>query len=162
MKEQIKKLTNFSFGGTSAIITNMSLIIGFGSTGVPKSAIIGGILVIAVADNISDSLGIHIYKESECSGTKEPFISTIFNFITRLFISLVFVVIMMLFPIPKAQIISSIWGLFALSTISYFISIRNKKNPATEMLKHLGVVIIVIIASKYVGDFIHSHFKKLL
>ncbi len=161
MKQKIGKLTNFSFGSTSAIITNMSLIIGLGSTDMPKSTIISGLLVIGIADNISDSLGIHIYKESESGDARGFFLSTVTNFIARLCVSLVFVAIVLLLPIPTAQLISIIWGLSLLIILSYFISKGTKKRPLLEILKHIVIAIIVIVASKYVGDFIHNHFNKI-
>jgi len=57
--------TKFSFGSTSAIITNVALIMGLNSAKDAKLAIIGSLLVIALADNVSDSFGIHMYQESE-------------------------------------------------------------------------------------------------
>ncbi|MDD5686466.1 MAG: hypothetical protein PHE88_01365 [Elusimicrobia bacterium] len=159
IKEQANKLANFSYGGTSAIITNISIIIGLGETNVHRSGIIGGLLIIGIADNISDSLGIHIYKESELCDVKESFVLTIFNFITRFLISLSFIFIVLLLPITSAQIISSIWGLSILSCISYIIAKRNKQNIPLELFKHIGIAILVIIASKYMGDFIHKQFS---
>ena len=160
IREQLKKLTNFSFGGTSAIITNMSIIIGLGSVDIPKSAIVTSLLVIAIADNISDSLGIHIYRESESCGIRESFVSTASNFLTRLFISLVFILIIILLPILTAQLVSIIWGLLTLTVISYLIAKKNQQKPAVELIKHIGVAVLVIAASKYVGTLIHSHFGK--
>lgn len=161
MKEHLKKLTNYAYGGTSAIITNISLVIGFGSTHISKSGIIGGLLVIAIADNISDSLGIHIHQESERCSIKETFISTILNFTTRLLMSASFIAIVILFSIPAAQLISLIWGLAALAVFSYFIARRNRQNPLMEILKHIGIALLVIVASKYTAEIIHSRFGKL-
>jgi len=160
MKERLRQITNFSFGSTSAIITNISLIIGLGSTQVPKAGIIGGLLIIGVADNISDSLGIHIYKESELYCFRETFISTVLNFISRLIISLTFIFIVIVLPTQQAQLIAAIWGLLILSSISYLISTKNKQNALTETLKHIGIAVLVIIASKLAGNFIYSHFGK--
>lgn len=151
MNWQIKKLTNFSFGSTSGIITNISLIIGLGSTDVPKSGIIGGLLVVGIADNISDSLGIHIYKESEHCDVKETFISTIFNFTSRLLISISFITIVLLFPIQEAQVISSIWGLLILSVISCLIAKKNKQNTKLELLKHIGIANLQNHFYRFVG-----------
>ncbi|MCX5782704.1 MAG: hypothetical protein NT145_08440 [Elusimicrobia bacterium] len=158
MKKHLKELTNFSFGSTSGIITNMSLIIGLGASNLSKTAIIGSLLVIAVADNISDSLGVHMYKESESSGTKESVIATIGNFTARLIVSLSFVLIMLLFPIGKAEIITLVWGLLLLVGLSYLIARRNKDNPFIETTKHVVVALIVIAASRYAGSLIKSHF----
>ena len=161
MKEYLKKLTNYSYGGTSAIITNISLVIGLGSTNVPKSGIIGGLLVIALADNISDSLGIHIYQESGSCGTRESFISTVLNFTTRLLVSASFIFIVLFFPIQEAQLISLLWGLLVLGVMSYFISKKSGLKTWLEIAKHIGVALIVIAASKYAADFIHSRFGKV-
>lgn len=158
MKEHLKKLTNFSFGSTSAIITNISIVIGLEAGEISRTAIIGGLLIIAIADNISDSLGIHMYKESEAIGTKETVISTIGNFTARLIISFSFVLIVLLFSIHTAVIITVLWGLFLLMGLSYLISRSNKDNPLTEMIKHLLVAVVVIISSKYAGMFIRSKF----
>ena len=83
--------TKFSFGATSAIITNLGLITGLDKLAHPQLSIITGILIIAVADNIADSAGIHIYQESECLGSKEVWFSTLSNFLTRILVSLAFI-----------------------------------------------------------------------
>ncbi len=73
-------LTRVSFGSTSAIITNLGLMAGLHSGPHAKGSIIGGILIIAFADNISDSFGIHIFSESEKTDKKEVWTSTLMNF----------------------------------------------------------------------------------
>ena len=152
-----KKLTNFTFGGSSAIITNISLIVGMGSA-ISKPAIIGSLLIIAIADNISDSLGIHIYRESEYSGIQEPLMAAAGNFVARFIVSLSFIGIMLAFSINKAEIISAVWGLFLLAAISYLISRRNNNKPFPEVAKHIVVAVIVISASKYAGYLISRGF----
>ena len=56
-------LTRFSFGTTSAIVTSLAFVVGL--SGSSKAAIVVSLLVFAVADNVSDSLGLHIFQESE-------------------------------------------------------------------------------------------------
>ncbi len=160
VKKLIRKLTNFSFGGTSAIITNISLIIGLGTSDVSKSGIIGGLLVIALADNISDSLGIHIYKESESNKIRETLISTLSNFFTRLLVSFTFIGVVLMFSTGQAQIIAAVWGLFLIGVISYFICRKNQSDPTVEIATHIAIAILVIIASKYMGYLIHEHLTK--
>ena len=50
----------FSFGLTSGAITTLGLMVGLHSGTHSKVVVMGGILVIAVADALSDALGIHI------------------------------------------------------------------------------------------------------
>ena len=52
----------FSFGITSGIITTLGLMVGLNSSTNSKVAVIGGILIIAIADAFSDALGIHISR----------------------------------------------------------------------------------------------------
>jgi hypothetical protein len=85
-----KDPSKFSFGATSSTVTSLGIIFGLLTSANPKAGVIGALLVIAVADNIADSLGIHIYRES--TTTKENTrMFTISNFITRFGITLTFV-----------------------------------------------------------------------
>lgn len=158
VKEEIKKLTTISFGSTSGIITNISLVIGLGSGNVSKLAIIGSLLVIGIADNISDSLGIHMYKESEAAGLKESLVSTIGNFLSRVLICFSFIAIIVFFPMNHAIIITLIWGLVLLAGLSYLIARNNLDRPLLEILKHIVVAVIVIAASRYVGILLRNKF----
>ena len=63
MKHSIK--VGFSFGLTSGIITTLGLMIGLNSSTNSSIVVIGGILTIAIADSLSDAIGIHIAEESE-------------------------------------------------------------------------------------------------
>jgi len=158
---QIKRVrrlyeTRFSFGAAAAIITNLSLITGLRTGAHAKLTIIGAMLVIALADNISDSVGIHIYQESECLETKEIWLSTLTNFLTRILVSLSFILLVLVLPMNTAAILSIIWGLLLLATISYIIAKDRKINPYLAMLEHITIAIIVIIASDFVGKFIIS------
>ncbi len=152
-------LTRYSFGLTSALITNLALITGLDSTANAKLSILGAILVIAVADNISDSLGIHIYQESECLETKEIWFSTSTNFLTRILVSLTFIILMLLLPINAAVVFSVIWGLLLLAMMSYIIAKDRHINPYFAMFEHIGIAIIVIIASNFVGKLAISKLK---
>jgi VIT1/CCC1 family predicted Fe2+/Mn2+ transporter len=164
MSDNIKKNkrlseTRFSFGATAAIITNLGLISGLRTGEHAKVSIIGGMLVIAVADNISDSAGIHIYQESECIDNKEIWLSTFSNFATRLLISLTFVFLVFILPINVATTCSIIWGLFLLVLMSYMIAKDRGIKPYFAILEHISIAVIVIIASSYVGQLMINKFK---
>jgi VIT1/CCC1 family predicted Fe2+/Mn2+ transporter len=151
--------TKFSFGAASAIITNLGLISGLRTGEHAKLSIIGAILVIALADNISDSVGIHIYQESECLKTKEVWISTLTNFLTRILVSLTFILPLMVLPIKVAVVCAISWGLLLLVMMSYAIAKGRQINPYLAMLEHLCIAIIVIIASNFVGKLLITKLK---
>ena len=146
--------TRFSFGMTSAIVTNLALIVGLDSTANAKVSIVASILVIALADNISDSLGIHIYQESEQLERKEIWFSTATNFLARLLVSLTFIFIIIWLPIATAVASSVAWGLLLLAGLSYIIARDEGGNPYLEILRHLGIAIAVIMASEWLGRLI--------
>jgi hypothetical protein len=53
-------LRRLSYGGAAGIMTSMALINGFAVAAAPKSTIVGSLLIVAVANNTTDSLSMHI------------------------------------------------------------------------------------------------------
>jgi len=153
--------TRFSFGATAAIITNLGLIAGLRTGEYAKLSIIGGMLVIALADNISDSVGIHIYQESECIDTRETWISTFSNFITRLLVSLTFIFLVLILPLNTAVVCSIAWGLLLLAVMSYIIAKDRGIKPFSAMFEHISIAVIVIMASNFVGKLMLSKLHNL-
>jgi vacuolar iron transporter family protein len=151
--------TKFSFGATSAIITNLGIITGMDTLSDPKLSIIAGMLVVALADNIADSFGIHIYQESECIDNKEVWFSTLSNFFTRIFVSLTFIILVSVLPINLAVPCSICWGLALLAAMSYAIAKNRKVNPYSEIFKHIIIAVIVVTLSHFVGRYIISKFN---
>ena len=164
MVKEIKKNqrlyeTRFSFGATAAIITNLALIFGLRTGEHAKLSIIGGMLIIAIADNISDSIGIHIYQESELLETKEVWLSTFTNFISRFLISLTFVLMVLFLPIKLAAVCTLIWGLLLLSIMSYMIAKDKGINPYSAILEHVSIAVAVVVGSNFIGRLILERLK---
>jgi vacuolar iron transporter family protein len=152
--------TKFSFGTTSAIITSLGLVTGLRTFASPRLSIIGGLFIIAVADNIADSLGIHVYQESECLKTREVWISTFTNFVARFTVTLTFMFLVIFFPVNIAVPVSIAWGLLLLSLLSYSIAKREKKNPVFVILEHIGIAVVVILISNFAGELFTNSFKS--
>lgn len=160
IKSQIRNYqTRFSFGSSAAIITNLGLIIGLYSSSNAKFSIIASILVIAIADNISDSFGIHIYQESELLSRREVWFSTAGNFLSRLLVSLGFVALIIFLPIHLAVTVSLFYGLGLLALISYIIAKEGKASPLMTIGEHLGIALVVIVLSEFVGKWLLSVFS---
>lgn len=154
-------LTKFSFGATSAIVTCLAFIIGLSRITNSKLSIIGSLLVIAIADNISDSLGIHIYQESDLKKSEVVRVSTFLNFITRFFVILIFILLVLFLPTGYAIIFSIVWGISLLATLSYFISKEQKANPYSAIFWHVALAVSVIIISNFLSEWIMNIFTKL-
>lgn len=151
----------FLFGSSAAIITNLGIIAGlFSSSNAQGNIIIGSMLVIAIADNISDTLGIHIYQEAEGLKAKEVWLSSLTNFASRFFVSAIFVLLVATLPLKIAAISCLVFSFVVISLISYFIAIFKKRNPFVSVFEHLAVASAVIVISKLLGDFILGQFYR--
>jgi hypothetical protein len=147
----------FSFGSTSAIVTSMGVIIGLGAATARTATIVSSLLIFAVADNISDSLSIHMYQEAEKLDERSAFRATLTNFVARLLITLSFVMIAMLLAYPYAGIVALVWGFLLLTGLSYALAMERCVSPMAEIGKHLGVAVLVIAASRVIGSWIFFH-----
>jgi vacuolar iron transporter family protein len=148
----------YSFGATSAIITSLALITSLDIDSSSQLAVIGSLLVVALADNISDTLGIHIYQEGESFKKREVWISTATNFLTRLFVAIIFILIVVIFPPPIATYISIIYGFLILTFISFIIAKKRQTSVIRSVLEHIIIASLVIIASKLAGGLIRGLF----
>ncbi|OGG35133.1 hypothetical protein A2363_01385 [Candidatus Gottesmanbacteria bacterium RIFOXYB1_FULL_47_11] len=152
--------TGFSFGLTSGIITTLGLIVGLNAGTHSRTAIIGGILTIAIADAFSDALGIHISQESQNKYTERSvWESTAATFLTKLVFALSFIGPILLFDLPKAIIISVVWGFSALSLFSYLIAKQQKGSVWKVVTEHFIIGLIVVSTTQVVGMLIKTVFN---
>ena len=151
------RLPAVSFGAASAIVTGMGMVIGFGAASISKPTIIAGLLIVGLADNITDSLSIHIYQESERLEQKAAFRTTIGNFATRLIISLSFIILVFSFSNTNMLLACLIWGVLLLASLTWFVAKNRDANVLTEILKHLAVAAAVIAASLATGTVISTY-----
>jgi vacuolar iron transporter family protein len=137
----------FSFGATSAVITGLAVIVGLSRTANPVIGITTALVVIAIADNISDSFGIHIHQESQKESVEEVRKTTLSNFATRVAVVSVFILLVILLPMKAAVPVSIFFGMAIISTISYFIAKEQKAKPYRVVYLHLLITAMVIIGS---------------
>lgn len=157
MKLSIRK--GFSFGLTSGIITTLGLIIGLNAGTHSKLVVLGGILVIAIADALSDAAGMHISEEAENKHTQKEIWESTFSTLSSKFVfALTFAVPVLLFQLSTAIIISIIWGLAIIAGISFYIAKREKTKPFKVVAEHLLLTVLVIILTHFVGKFVAYYF----
>ena len=155
MKASFK--TGLSFGLTSGVITTLGLMVGLHSGTHSRTVVIGGILTIAIADAMSDALGMHIAEESKNHGVVlEIWESTIATFVAKFLIALTFVVPVLLLSLEVAMILSVVWGLALLAVLSYFLA-QTQQIPAWKVIaEHVVIGVSVIAITHYVGDWIRA------
>jgi vacuolar iron transporter family protein len=153
-----KDPSKFSFGATSSTVTSLGIIFGLLSSSNPKAGVIGSLLVIAVADNIADSLGIHIYRETTATKKENTRMFTISNFITRFGITFTFVTLFAFLPIDYAAALCVMTGFGILIFLSYLIGVQRQTSTVKEIVIHIGIAIPVIVISHFLGQLIFNLF----
>jgi len=154
MRQSIKK--GLGFGLTSGIITTLGLIVGLHAGTNSKIVILGGILVIAIADAFSDSLGIHIAEEAGNKNAREKEIweSTFFTFFFKIIFAASFIIPIWFLELQTAIITSIIWGMFLLTFFTYHVSRWRKISPIKPIIEHLSIAILVIVLTHFIGDWV--------
>jgi len=149
-----------SFGLTSATITTLGLMIGLYSSTNSKMVVLGGIMIIAIADSFSDALGVHIAEESKnCHTEKEVWICTLATFLSKFTFSLTYSLPFLFFNIKTAIIIDIVLGYVLLSVLSWVIARGAKEPPIRIILEHLFIATIVIVVTYYTGIWVSEVFK---
>lgn len=145
----------FSFGLVSGIITTLGLIVGLHSSTHSRIFVIGGILVIAIADALSDAMGIHISEEAEDKHSPaEIWESTISTFISKFVFALTFLLPILVFELNTAIIVCILWGLFLITMFSIYLARSQQRKVSHIVFEHLALAIVVIVLTHYVGDWV--------
>lgn len=149
-------LSRFSFGATSAVTSCLALMIGLNQLGVSGIGMIGALLVLGLADNIADSLGVHVYSKSKSKNY--TIADTVTNYLTRLGITIVPIAFVVFLPMGYAIIASVAVGLTIIAALSYFIAKAHKLDPYRTVAEHLIVAVLVLIVSQIIGSSIKTLF----
>lgn len=145
--------TGLSFGLTSGVITTLGLMVGLHAGTHSRAIVIGGILTIAIADAMSDALGIHVSEESNNSGpARHVWEATLATFTAKFVIAMSFVVPVVLRPLSQAIMISVVWGMFLLAALSFFVARAQAIPPWKVIGEHLFIALCVVAITHAVGD----------
>jgi len=155
---QKEKLSNYSFGAISAVITSLALITNLDVGESSKLDLIRCLCIIAFADNISDSLSMHIHQESIFSSFRKVWGMTLANFFARMLVITVFIGFIACLP-PILAIVSSIlYGFLILIAISFLVARKRSIRPGRLILEHILIATVVLILSKYIAYLIQLRF----
>jgi VIT1/CCC1 family predicted Fe2+/Mn2+ transporter len=157
MNEGVK--AGLHFGLTSGVITTLGLIVGLHSGTGSLRAVVGGILIIAVADAMSDALGIHISKEAERASTQQVWMATATTFGTKFATAATFIIPILFLPLTQAIIASIVWGLLVLTLLSYLMARNQGTQPLHVIGEHLAIALVVVVSTHFLGDWIARIFE---
>ena len=153
-------MTGVSFGMTSGVITSLGMIVGLHSATSSRLVVIAGIIIMAIADGLSDAAGVHISEESELEKgvpkhtQKEIWAATTFTFISKLTFTLTFAVPFLIFSLKTAVFVAIIWGLLLLIFLNFAIAKIKRESTVMLIFEHVLLALIVIFISHGVGNLI--------
>lgn len=151
--------TGLFFGATSGVITTIGLITGLNSGTRSVAAVLGGIFVIAVADAMSDALGIHLAEEADPNTTSgHVWAATISTFLNKFIFALSFAVPLLLLPLDTAVAASLLWGMLVITVLSYFLARTQNTRPLHVIGEHLGIAVLVVVLSHFIGVWVNQTF----
>lgn len=158
-----------SFGLTTSVITSLGMIAGLYSATASKLAVVSGIVVMAIADGLSDSISLHTVEEAEIDSDGKPvhthaevWLTTIFTFLAVALFSLSFVVPLVLLPLTPAVCVAIAWGIFLLAVLNYYVARARRENPVKPIAEHVLLAVGVVVVSHYVGRLVAILFGQEL
>ena len=151
--------TGLFFGATSGVITTIGLIVGLNAGTQSVTAVLGGILVIAVADAMSDALGIHLAEESDPNATTgHVWSATVATFLTKFVFALSFAIPILLLPLDLAVVASVCWGMLVIVVLSVMLARAQNVSTIASVAEHLGIAILVVVLSHLIGAWVSRTF----
>jgi vacuolar iron transporter family protein len=145
-----------SFGSPAAIVTSMALVVGLDTATSSRATVLASLLIIGIADNLSDSLSVHIYQESERLAQHHAFRTTVANYVARFAVAASFFLFFLLLPTRVTIAVCMIWGFFLLAVLSALLAKARGVGVVSEILKHTAVAAAVVLVSKGMGMAIHA------
>lgn len=151
--------TGIFFGATSGVITTIGLIVGLHAGTQSLVAVLGGILVVAIADALSDAMGIHLAQEADPESTEDHiWAATIWTFLTKLIVALTFALPLLWLPLQTAVFVCVSWGLLVITALSAYLARVQGTRPLMVITEHLGIAIVVITVSYFIGVWVKISF----
>jgi VIT1/CCC1 family predicted Fe2+/Mn2+ transporter len=136
----------------------MGLIFGLQAAAASQRTLIGALLIIALADNLSDSLSVHVYQEAERLEGRAAFVSTLANFATRLLVASTFVLLVIALPQHVLAWGAAAWGMTLLAWLTRNIARARGVPVGREIAKHVAVAALVLAVSRLLGGWISTAF----
>ena len=142
----------FSFGISSAVLTTLGMVVGLNAATASRLAVIAGIVAVAVADSLSDSMGIYTSQRVEGGTTGAGALMAAVNtFLGKFIFTLSFILPFVFLSFSHAMCASIIWGAILLGLVSIQIAFIQEESIAWTILKNEIVAASIILTSFLAG-----------
>lgn len=145
--------TGIGFGLTSGVITTVGLMVGLHAGTHSRIAVVGGILTVAVADALSDALGIHLAEEARSAPmTRHVWEATLSTFLAKFITAGTFAIPVLLLELRTSIFVSIAWGVCVLVALTSVLARRQGLSPWKAIGEHVLVAGAAVTISYYVGQ----------
>ena len=145
--------TGIGFGLTSGVITTVGLMVGLHAGTHSRIAVVGGILTVAIADALSDALGIHLAEEARgAAAARHVWEATLSTFLAKFITAGTFAIPVLLLELRTSIVVSVFWGLLVLTALTSMLARRQGLSPWKAIAEHVLVAGAAVTISYYVGQ----------
>ncbi len=148
--------TGFSFGIASGVVTTLGLMTGLYSSTQSQKVVLAGVLVIALADSLSDAFGIHFSEECKVNRSKRyVWEATFSTFLSKFFFTSTFIIPFLFLTLETAIYASFLWGTILLTSFSVYLAKQQKEEAWKQITKNLSLAVSVIFLTYWLGQLIN-------
>ena len=127
-------------------------MVGLKSSTNSQFVVIGGIITIAIADALSDAMGMHFAVESQNQHSrKEIWEATVSTFVYKFLFSSLFIIPVLFLQLQKAILMSILIGLYLIFANSLVLARKQNVSPIPVILEHVALTVTVVIVAHYLG-----------
>jgi hypothetical protein len=142
------------------VITTTGLMVGLYAGTESVVAVVGGVMVIAVADAMSDALGIHVAQEADPSATAAHiWAATFAALIAKFLVASSFALPLLWLPLSAGIVVALAWGVIVVTVVSIQLARSRGARALPIVTEHLAVGSLVIVLSHLTGRWINDAFS---
>lgn len=139
------------------MITTTGLMVGLYAGTESVVAVVGGVMVIAIADALSDALGIHVAQEADPSATTTHiWAATFATLITKFVVASSFIAPLLWLPLRAGVLVALLWGVVVMTVLSIQLARSRGVRALPIVAEHLAVGLLVVILAHVTGRWIND------
>jgi len=150
-----ERFGSYVFGISSAVLTTLGIVVGINAATSSRTAIIAGIVGVAVAESCSDAFSMYSLKRSERGvSTRAALRGAIATWLAKATFALTFIIPFLLLDFSPALITSLVWGVALLTFVNIQIAFVQQTPIARTVARNILFAFAVIALSYYAGTFV--------
>lgn len=123
------------------------------------AAVMGGILVISVADAMSDALGMHVAQEADPEvSVRHVWSATLATFLSKFLVAVSFALPLLWLPLSLGVAVGVAWGLLLVGVASVQLARTRAVAVLPVIAEHLVIAVLVVLVSHGLGRWVQSVF----